>query len=262
MSDAAKSGKEFQKLVLILDALREERGCPWDREQDEKSITNYFLEEVYEAVDAILSEDAQSLAEELGDVLMEVVFLSRINKEQKKFTILKVLEGINKKMVDRHPHVFANKKIATSEKVVDEWNRQKKEEKERISVLDGLAKCFPALLEAFLIGKRVSHFGFDWSHSLDALKKTKEELAEFEKAVQNKKRDEISKEVGDIFFSLVNVSRHLGVNPEIALRQTNKKFIQRFKYIEQQLAERGKNLKEASLEEMDKFWEEAKKKIN
>lgn len=262
MSDAEKSGKEFQKLVHILDALRGEKGCPWDREQDEKSITNYFLEEVYEAVDAISSGDAQSLAEELGDVLMEIVFLSRINKEQKRFTISKVLEGINRKMVDRHPHVFANKKIASSEGVVDEWNRQKREEKDRTSVLDGMAKCFPALMESFMIGQRVSHFGFDWSHHLDALQKTKEEIAELEKAMQNQKQDAISKEIGDIFFSLANVSRHLGVNPEVALRQTNKRFIRRFKHIEQQLKERGKDLKEASLKEMDEIWEEAKNKIS
>ena len=131
MNEARNAGKKFKKLVEIMDTLRSEQGCPWDREQDEKSISNYFLEEVYEAIDAITSKDAKTLAEELGDVLMEVVFLARIYKEKRKFTITNVLEGINQKMIRRHPHVFGQKDIKTSERVLDEWQRQKKEEKEK-----------------------------------------------------------------------------------------------------------------------------------
>jgi len=261
MKNAKHAGKGFEQLVEILDILRGEEGCPWDREQDEKSISNYFLEEVYEAVDAISAGDAGSLAEELGDVLMEVVFLARIFKEKEKFSISDVLEGINQKMIRRHPHVFAQKRIRTSEKVIDEWCRQKKEEKARQSILDGMAKCSPSLMEAFQIGLRASSYGFDWNQPLDALKKTKEEISELEKALEEKKEDEIFSEIGDIFFSMSNVSRLLGINPEIALRQANKKFIKRFKFIEKKLGKEGKELGEVTLEEMDKIWEESKGKI-
>ncbi len=261
MKNAMNAGKKFEQLVEILDDLRSEEGCPWDREQDENSIANYFLEEVYEAVDAISAGDASSLAEELGDVLMEVVFLARIFKEKEEFSISNVLEGINQKMIRRHPHVFAQKSIKTSEKVIDEWCRQKKEEKARQSIMDGMAKCSPSLMEAFQIGLRASSYGFDWSQPLDALKKAKEEISELEKALEEKKEDEMLHELGDIFFSMANVSRLLGINPEIALRQANKKFIKRFKFIEQKLAEEGKELGDATLEEMDNIWDESKGKI-
>ncbi len=261
MIDSKNAGKKFEQLVEILDDLRSEEGCPWDREQDENSIANYFLEEVYEAVDAISAGDARSLAEELGDVLMEVVFLARIFKEKEKFSISDVLERINKKMIRRHPHVFAQKQIRTSEKVIDEWCRQKKEEKARQSILDGMAKCSPSLMEAFQIGLRVSSYGFDWNQPLEALKKTKEEIFELEKALEEKNEAETLHEIGDIFFSMANVSRLLGINPEIALRQANKKFIKRFKFIEKKLAKEGKELVDVGLAEMDKIWEESKGKI-
>jgi len=241
MEDAENAGKKFQQLVQILDELRGKDGCPWDREQDEMSIANYFLEEVYEAVDAITTGDVDSLAEELGDVLMEVVFLARIYKEKEKFII--------------------SKRIENSKEVIDEWCRQKKEEKGRQSVLDGMATYLPSLLEAFQIGLRVSHVGFDWDQPLDALQKVKEEISELEKALETKEDDEVLKEVGDLFFAMSNVSRHLGVNPEIALRQANKKFIQRFRFIEEKLEKEGRVLDQTSLEEMDKIWDEAKDKI-
>jgi len=261
MEDAENAGKKFERLVQILDALRGEGGCPWDREQDEKSIANYFLEEVYEAVDAVNAADAGSLAEELGDVLMEVVFLARIFKEKQKFSISGVLQGINKKMVQRHPHVFSQKRIETSQKVIDEWCRQKKEEKDRQSVLDGMASCLPSLLESFQLGLRVSRLGFDWDQPLDALQKVKEEISELENALKTKEEDEVFQEVGDVFFAMSNVSRHLGVNPEMALRQANKKFIKRFRFIEEALEKEGKTLDQASLEEMDKIWDEVKDKV-
>jgi len=260
MEKTENAGKMFIQLVQILDTLRGEGGCPWDREQDEKSITNYFLEEVYEAVDAICAEDAVSLAEELGDVLMEVVFLSKIYEEKEKFSISDVLEGINQKMIRRHPHVFAQRSIETSKKVFDEWQRQKRTEKGRQSLFDGMAECFPSLLEAFQIGLRVSPCGFDWSQPLDALQKVKEEISELEDAIRARKEDEILHEIGDIFFSMANVSRHLGVNPEVALKHANKKFIRRFGFIEKRLKERGKELGHVTLEEMDEIWEEAKDK--
>jgi tetrapyrrole methylase family protein/MazG family protein len=259
MKNAKNAGKKFEQLVDILDRLRSDEGCPWDREQDEKSIANYFLEEVYEALDAISAEDSRSLAEELGDVLMEVVFLARIFREKEKFSISDVLEGINQKMIRRHPHVFGQKHIKTSKKVSDEWCRQKKVEKARQSILDGMAKCFPSLTEAYQIGLRVSSYGFDWNEPSGALKKAREEISELEKAMEAKKEDEIFHEIGDIFLAMASVSRLLGMNPEIALRQANKRFIKRFKFIEKKLAEEGKELGKVALEEMDKIWEESKK---
>lgn len=261
MKEARNAGKKFERLVEIMDTLRSEQGCPWDRGQDEKSISNYFLEEVYEAIDAITSKDAKTLAEELGDVLMEVVFLARIYKEKRKFTITDVLEDINQKMIRRHPHVFGQKHIRTPEKVLDEWQRQKKDEKERQYLLDGMSTSSPSLLVAFQIGLCVSSYGFDWKQPQEALQKVKEEVSELERALDAKKEDDIFRELGDIFFSMVNVSRLLGVNPEIALRDTNKRFIRRFQFIEEKLKEKGKELGMASLEEMDEIWDEAKERV-
>jgi len=261
MKDTERAGKKFRELVQIIQTLRSERGCPWDREQDEKSIANYFLEEVYEAVEAIMLDNTKSLAEELGDVLMEVVFLAQIYKEKKKFSIDEVLRGINQKMIHRHPHVFGHEHKVTSREVTDEWLRRKKEEKEGESIFDGFPNLMPSLLAAFQIGLCVSHYGFDWKKPLDALQKLKEEVSELERVIKAKNKEEIFQEIGDIFFSIVNVSRLLGVNPEIALRQTNKKFIERFKYIEKKLKGERKELGRVSLDELDKIWEESKNKI-
>jgi len=259
MEDYKRIGQKFSRLVEILDILRGSEGCPWDREQTEKSIANYFLEEVYESIEALQAQDYSSLTEELGDVLMELVFLTRIAKEKGYFTMAEVLEGINKKMIHRHPHVFGKKRLKGSSEVGEVWNKQKKSEKERESIFDGITKSSPALLTTFLIGVRASSYGFDWSQSLDVLQKVKEEVAELEKAIQEKQEKQMMDEIGDVLFSLANVSRHLGVNPEIALKETNKKFLRRFRFIERKLKSEGKELGKASLEEMDRIWDEAKK---
>lgn len=262
MKDAERAGEKFKQLVKILETLRSDKGCPWDREQDEISIANYFLTEVYEAVEAVSLNDPTSVVEELGDVLMEVVFLAQIYKEKEKFSIIDVLKGINQKMIRRHPHVFGRKRRDTAKEVYDEWLRVKKEEKKRESIFDGLPQSAPSLLTAFHLGRLVSHYGFDWNKPLDAFQKVKEEVSELEKVIKSQDKEEISREIGDVFFSLANVSRLLGINPEIAFKQTNNKFIKRFKYIEKRLNERNKELGEVSLEEMDEIWEEAKKIVN
>lgn len=262
MNEIFKTKNAFEKLIEIMDALRSEKGCPWDREQDEHTIVNYFLEEVYEAVDAVVSGDPQSLKEELGDVLMEVVFLTRIYKEKNEFTIDDVLEGINHKMIRRHPHVFGPVRIENSSQVRDEWNLHKKNEKDRNSVLEGMANHLPSLLKAFQMGQRVSLYGFDWESSLDVLGKVREELDELERALQADNREGVAEEIGDLLFSLANFSRHVDVNPEIALRQTNDKFSQRFRYIEERLRERGEEIGKVSLAELDILWEEAKEKLD
>lgn len=258
MEESKLAGREFEELVKILDTLRGKNGCPWDKEQDERSISNYFLEEVYEAIDAILSGDTSAVAEELGDVLMEIVFLARIYKEKKAFTMSDVVENINQKMIRRHPHVFGGERIASSSEVLDAWNQGKKEEKKRQSVFEGIVKLAPALHSAYQIGLRVSSYGFDWDNPEEALNKVKEEVSELESALEMGTKQNIFQEMGDLFFALANVSRKLCINPEIALKKANEKFMRRFKSLEKELDRQGKSLGEASLEEMDLIWDRLK----
>ncbi len=261
MTPNKEIGEKFKRLVEILERLRGENGCPWDKQQDERSIRNYLMEEAFEVVDAVESGKPTAVAEELGDLMMEIVFLARIFQEKNKFSILDVLEGINRKMIERHPHVFGGENVRDASEVVRNWNQMKNAEKERESVLDGLGTSFPALHESYQIGQRVSAYGFDWEASADALAKLKEEVGELEEAMRTSvKRGgrEIEEEVGDVLFSVVNVSRHLGVNPEAALKQGNKKFKRRFRFVEEFLRCRGKRLEDASLEEMDAAWNRSK----
>ena len=254
-------GENFSRLVEILERLRGENGCPWDKQQDERSIRNYLMEEAFEVVDAVEGGKPTAVAEELGDLMMEIVFLARIFQEKNKFSILEVLEGINRKMIERHPHVFGGENVRDAFEVVRNWNHMKNAEKERDSVLDGLGTSFPALHESYQIGQRVSAYGFDWVASADALAKLKEEIGELEAAMRapvEQESGEIEEEIGDVLFSVVNVSRHLGINPEAALKQGNKKFKRRFRFVEEFLRRRGKRLEDASLEEMDAAWDLSK----
>jgi len=255
-------GEKFARLIEILDRLRGKNGCPWDQQQDERSILNYLMEEAFEVVDAIEAGKPAAVAEELGDLMMEIVFLARIFQEKKMFSISEVLEGINRKMIERHPHVFGKENVNDASEVVRNWNKMKNAEKERDSVLDGLGKSFPALHESYQIGQRVSANGFDWSAPADALAKLKEEIGELEDAMRassDQGREGIVEEIGDVLFSVVNVSRHLGVNPEVALKQGNKKFKRRFRFVEESLRRQGKRLEDSSLEEMDAAWDLSKK---
>jgi len=258
METTRNIGKKFDRLVSIIGRLRSKDGCPWDREQDERSILNYFLEEVYEAVDAAARRNPGDLAEELGDVLMEIVFLVRLAEEKGRFTISEVLDGINEKMIRRHPHVFGARRIRSSRRVLDEWVRRKKEEKNRDSHFEGISGRAPSLLAAYQIGQRVSHFGFDWPGPAEALRKVKEEIRELEEALKTGRRKEREEEIGDVFFALANVARLLDINPEIILRRANDKFRKRFVRLEKKLRDRGRDLGRASLAEMDKVWEEIK----
>ena len=250
-------GEKFEKLVSILKKLRAENGCPWDREQTEETIINYLLEEVYETVEAVLRKDSESVKEELGDVLMEIVFLAQIYSEKGKFSILDSLNSIVEKMIRRHPHVFSTKKISSAQGVIREWERIKREEKKENSAEK--LSVSPALFQAYQIGIRASKHGFDWEEANEALKKVKEEIRELEKAINEKRKEEIAEEIGDLLFSLVNVSRLLEINPELALRRTNQKFIKRFQYIEKKLKKEGKEFSEVNLDYLDEIWNEAKK---
>ncbi len=260
MDDAEKAGSQFAELVRILDTLRGKDGCPWDRKQDEKSLVNYFLEESYEVVDSVFNKNPASVAEELGDMLMEIVFLARLYMEKGDFHMSDVVEGINRKMIRRHPHVFGERKLADADEVMASWNRQKISEKSRESLYDGISSFTPALLTAFQIGLRASQYGFDWPEREDVIEKIKEESAELVEAARGKDLWDVMEEMGDLLFALANLSRHLGVNPEIALQFANRKFITRFRFIEGELRKQGRDIEGATLEEMEELWQKAKEK--
>jgi tetrapyrrole methylase family protein / MazG family protein len=258
MTETGNVGKKFDELVGILEALRGPGGCPWDRARTALDIRDYFLEEVYEAVEALEAGNAANLAEELGDVLMEVVFLSRIHEEQGKFTVADALDLVNAKMIARHPHVFASPRDVTAAGVVDSWQEGKRAEKGASSVLEDPGPETPALLSAFRIGCRVSACGFDWPDASGVLAKVREETAELEAAVSGADAAGIEEELGDLMFSLANAARKLGLNPELALRKANAKFVRRFRALEDEVGSSGRELGKMSLAEMDSIWDRHK----
>ena len=249
----------LDELVKIMAALREEKGCPWDREQTRESLKPFIIEEAYEVLDAIDEKNADAVKEELGDLLFQIVFQSRIAEEKGEFGLGDVIAGIEKKMIFRHPHVFGDSDIRTSEEVLVRWDEHKKREgKQKESILEGVPKTMPALLRARKLQDRAAKVGFDWDKIDDVLAKLDEEVAEFKEAVKSRKEAPIEDELGDILFMIVNISRFIGVNPEEALRKTISKFISRFRYIEMAAAERGEKLSAMSLADMDALWDEAK----
>jgi tetrapyrrole methylase family protein / MazG family protein len=252
---------DFQELLKIMEALRSEKGCPWDKEQTRESLKPFIIEEAYELIEAIDESDPEKIKEELGDLLFQIVFQCQIAKENNEFKVSDVIEKISKKMIARHPHVFGKADYKTADEVLLHWEEQKKlEGKMRESILEGIPKTLPSLLRAHRLQKRAAGVGFDWEKVEDVLKKLDEELKEFKEALKTKRQDEIEDELGDIFFMLVNISRFIGVNPEDALRKTISKFIHRFRYIEMNAAERGKKLSDMTLNEMDSLWDESKGK--
>ncbi len=252
---------DFQELIKIMEALRSEKGCPWDKEQTRESLKPFIVEEAYELIEAIDDSDPDKIKEELGDLLFQIVFQCQIAKENNEFKISDVIEKISKKMISRHPHVFGKADYKTADEVLVHWEEQKKlEGKLRESILEGVPKTLPSLLRAHRLQNRAAGVGFDWEKVGDILKKLDEELKEFKEALETKRQDEIENELGDIFFMLVNISRFIGVNPEDALRKTISKFIHRFRYIEMSVAEQGRRLSDMTLPEMDRLWDEAKRK--
>jgi tetrapyrrole methylase family protein/MazG family protein len=247
----------FDRLAEIMDQLREK--CPWDKKQTRQSLKPFLIEETYEILEAIDEDDPDKIKEELGDLLLQIMFHARIAREQGEFDINDVIEGISEKMLKRHPHVFGEEEFSTAEEVVEQWEERKKEEgKLRDSVLEGVPKSMPSLLRAHRLQSRAANVGFDWEKAEDVIKKVEEEIGEFQEALTKREKDDIEDELGDIFFSLVNVARFVGINPEDALRKTISKFISRFRHLEIRAAEEGLDLRQMSLEEMDKLWEEAK----
>ena len=251
-------GTAFQQLVEIMTRLRGPDGCPWDKEQTHESLKPFLLEEAYEVLDALDRKDDEDLAEELGDLLLQVVFHAQLAQERDRFAILDVLTTINQKLVRRHPHVFGQTEIHTAEEQRVHWERLKKREGKR-SVLDGVPKTLPALLRAHRIQQKASTVGFDWEELDQVWGKVKEEIAELDEAVGTKQQAEITEEFGDLLFSLVNLSRFIKVDPEDALRKAVDKFSRRFRQVEQTLQAEGKELRDATLEEMDAVWNRIKK---
>ncbi len=255
---------QFDELVLIMKTLHSPGGCPWDREQTHESLKPYLIEEAYEVLDAIDSGSDEHLTEELGDVLLQVVFHTQIASSEGRFTIEDVIGGIIDKLKRRHPHVFGDTAVKDSGEVIKNWEeikrKEKREKKSGGSVLDGLPEMLPALIKARRIQEKVSRVGFDWEKSGDIMLKIEEELAELKDAGARQDKDDIEEEIGDLLFSVANFARFISVCPEDALRKTIDKFQKRFQYIERELPKRGKKLGDASLEEMDELWEEVKRR--
>lgn len=260
----------FDELVAVMQRLRAPGGCPWDAEQSYQSLSQYLLEEAYETFDAIHEAgetgDTSNLREELGDLLLQVVFHSTIGAERGDFTIDDVSAGVAKKLILRHPHVFGDKKLARAQDVLDNWDKLKaderaasgKAEKTSGSILDDVPVHFPGLLEGLKLTKKAAKVGFDWENKEQIFAKLDEETAELHAAIESGDTEHAAEEIGDLLFVVVNLARHLDVEPETALKKTNRKFRQRFKFIEEQLKLEGKSLEDSDLEEMDALWNKAK----
>ncbi len=256
-----KSAKKFVQLLEIMEKLRGPQGCPWDKEQNHKTLIPYLVEETYEVIDALENKNKSQFEDELGDLLFQVIFHSQIAQEENQFDINGVLQAIIDKLTRRHPHVFGDTKVKDASEVVHNWEQIKASEKmgdPSLSILSEIPVSLPSLLKAYKLGKKVSQVGFDWPSLDGVFSKVKEEIEELQQAIQNQNKMEILEELGDLLFSISNLARFLKINPEEALRQTNEKFSRRFQFIEKKLREEKKSFKNTSLEEMDKIWNEAK----
>lgn len=261
--------KEFDEFATIVKRLRNE--CPWDREQTHDSIRHLLLEETYETLEAIDDKNYDELKKELGDLLLHVAFNAVIAEGNGKFDLKDVIDGINHKLISRHPHVFGEVKVDGTKEVLRNWEHIKLQESGRKSVLEGVPKNLPSLTRAYRIQEKSSKVGFDWDKSEDSFKKIEEEIQEFKIEAESKKnsdgklndadRKKLEKELGDILFAIINYARFFEINPENALRLTIEKYIKRFNYIEDELTKRGKMITESNLEEMDSIWNESKKVI-
>lgn len=246
----------FDRLLTIMDELRAQ--CPWDKKQTMQTLRHLTIEETYELGDAILDNDLEEVKKELGDLLLHIVFYAKIGSETQNFDIADVANGICEKLINRHPHIYGDVIVENEEEVKQNWENIKLKEGKK-SVLEGVPKSLPALVKANRIQEKVAGVGFDWEHPEQVFEKLQEELGELQEEIKSNNTDQMESEFGDVFFSMVNYARFLGVNPENALERTNKKFISRFQFLEGKAKEKGKTLKEMTLAEMDVFWEEAKK---
>lgn len=251
--------KNFRELFDIMEHLR--KSCPWDKKQTFESLRHLTIEEVYELADAIVTKNYDKICEELGDLLLHIVFYSILGEEINKFSIIDVLQKINQKLIERHPHVFGDVKVKDDNEVKENWEKLKLNKTEQSSVLDGVPISLPSLIKAHRIQEKARGVGFEWKHKDDVWKKVLEELQELKNEVDNKAdQDKLEKEFGDVLFALVNYGRFLNISADYALEKTNCKFIERFRKMEMLAASRGNNFASLSLEEQDKLWDEVKEK--
>jgi tetrapyrrole methylase family protein/MazG family protein len=256
-----KEQYEFSDLLYIMKRLRSREGCPWDREQTHESLKKYLIEETYEVLDALEANDKDRFCEELGDLLLQVVFHAEIASERGSFNIYDVIDGICRKMISRHTHVFGNVRADTSDQVVKNWEHIKKEEKgitSHTEALKDVPGSLPALIRSYKVQQKAAQAGFDWDNTDDVFKKVLEETQELEKVYKSKNVSRIKDEIGDILFSIVNLARFLKVQPELALSGTIDKFIKRFEYVERMVTRAGKKMEDMNLSELDRLWDEAK----
>jgi XTP/dITP diphosphohydrolase len=257
MTQKISPTRTFGDLVRIMEILRKE--CPWDREQTPESLKDLMVEEVYEAIDAIDRKQWNELAKELGDVLLHIVFQAEMAKEASHFDMGEVIYLIQEKLIRRHPHIFADHELQEASQVVQQWEQIKKKENPKRSILDGVPQALPGLIRAQRMQEKAAGVGFDWPDWQGAWEKLEEEIEELKSILTESDQQRKQEEFGDVLFSLVNVGRYFGLNAEDALRLTNSKFQRRFEHIEQRVKEKGKELHELSLEELDVFWDEAKR---
>lgn len=256
--DRREAEKATNRLLEVMDTLRRE--CPWDREQTFDSLRNNTIEETYELADAITDKNMEGIKEELGDLLLHVVFYSKLGEEQGAFNYEDVANGVCDKLIYRHPHVYGDIHADTPEEVKQNWEALKLRKKRRKSgTLGGVPVSLPAMVKAYRIGEKAAATGFDWQHKEDVWAKVKEELIEVDAEVQAECKERMADEMGDLFFALINACRLYGIDPEAALERTNKKFIRRFEYMEQCAVNKGITLRDLSLDEMEGYWQEAKR---
>lgn len=260
------SAELFAVLVNVMKKLRSPDGCMWDREQDHKTLKRNLIEETYEAVESIENDDYSGLSEELGDLMLQIVFHSQIADENGKFDISSVLKNIIKKLIRRHPHVFSGLNLENSDKILENWEDIKKKERKKKSrkpdsIFSGIPKSLPSLHYADVIQSRASRLGFDWESTGDIFSKMEEELAELKIEIERSRKESTADEIGDVLFTIVNISRHLDIDCEQSLHKTGKKFIKRFDFMENYADKNSLDFKKLPLEEKDKLWEIAKKEI-
>ena len=249
--------KAFERLLVIMDELRE--NCPWDKKQTLESLRHLTIEETYELCDAILEKDMEGIKGELGDLFLHLVFYAKIASETKHFDVADVLNGVCEKLIHRHPHIYGDVKVENEEDVKRNWEQLKLKEGKK-SVLQGVPASLPALVKATRIQDKARGVGFDWDNKSQVWDKVQEEIAEFQHEEKQGDLAKMEDEFGDVLFSMVNYARFVGINPEDALERTNKKFIKRFTFLEEEVNKQGKNMKDMSLSEMEEIWQKAKKK--
>lgn len=255
------SNNKFQELKAVISELREK--CPWDKEQNFETLRSLTIEEVYELSEEIINKRHEGIEEEIGDLLLHVMFYSKLGEEERKFSIDSVIKNLILKLKRRHPHIYGKERKITSKEVESNWEKIKRKEKKSKNTLENIPKSIPPIVKSMIIQKKVKSVGFDWDKKKQVLKKIKEEYKELSQEIKkNDNKENIKNEIGDLIFSVINLARFIGVDPEESLERTNMKFIKRFNLMEEIIKGEGKDLKKMNLEEMDNYWEKSKEKIN